>query len=124
LQVMGTRVITTRKEPNRLRPPGIRGIENRQAIAEHVTDIKMAPVQHDLHAVGTAADVAVGQMTDLMADPLRRDWSILRRARGGLRQQRQRCQSNQRFQMFAAVYIYFFLLMRTFFSGSSKEEGS
>ena len=93
---MGTRIVTTGKEPNGLEPPGIRGIENRQAITEHVIDIKMAPIQHDLHAVGTAANIAVGQMTDLMTDPLRRNWSILRRARGGLRQQRQRCQSNQR----------------------------
>src|SRR2546428_12310836 len=119
---MGARIVTTRKEPNGLEPPGIRGIENRQAIAEHVTDIKMAPIRHDLHAVGTAANIAVGQMTDLMPDPLRRNWSILRGARG-LRQQRQCCQSNQGFQMFAAVYKHFFLVVRTFFSGFSEEGG-
>src|SRR5262245_29774517 len=121
---MGTRIVTARKESNGLEPPGIRGIEYRQAITEHVTHIEMAPVQHDLHAVGTAANIAVGQMADLMPDPLRRNWSILRRARGGLRQQRQRCQSNQRFQMFAAVHSHFSLVMRPFLSSSSKEVGS
>src|SRR2546428_6940981 len=120
---MGARIVTTRKEPKGLEPPGIRGIENRQAIAEHVTDIKMAPIQHDLHAVGTAANIAVGQMTDLMPDPLRRNWSILRGARG-LRQQRQCCQSNQGFQMFAAVHSHFSLVMRPFLSSSSKEAGA
>src|SRR2546422_3114706 len=120
---MGARIVTTRKEPNGLEPPGIRGIENRQAIAEHVTDIKMAPIRHDLHAVGTAANIAVGQMTDLMPDPLRRNWSILRGARG-LRQQRQCCQSNQGFQMFAAGHRHFSLVMRPFLSSSSKEAGA
>src|SRR5438034_11754777 len=108
--MMGARIVTTRKEPNGLEPPGIRGIENRQAIAEHVTDIKMAPIQHDLHAVGTAANIAVGQMTDLMTDPLRRNWRILRRARGGLRPQRQRWQSKQRFPLFGAAQIHYSLV--------------
>src|SRR5438128_10687308 len=120
---MGTRIVTTGKEPNELEPPGIRGIENRQAIAEHVTDIKMAPIQHDLHAVGTAANIAVGQMTDLMPDPLRRNWSILRGARG-LRQQRQCCQSNQGIEMFAAVNRYSSLGMIPCLSRTSKEAES
>ena len=55
LQMVRTRVVTAGKKPNRLQAPRVRSVQNRQAIAEHVPDIQMTPVQHDLDAIGMAA---------------------------------------------------------------------
>src|SRR5439155_13893002 len=99
--------------------------QNRQAIAEHVPDIQMTPVQHDLDAIGMAADIAVGQMANLVAHTFRWNWRILRWAPSlCCRQPRQCCQAGQGFQMFAAVHVHFSLVMRPFLSSSSKWEGS
>ena len=46
------------KKPTGFKRRGIRGVENRHAIAEHVADVDMAAVHHDLHAVGAAALIA------------------------------------------------------------------
>src|SRR6266702_2591899 len=49
------------------------GIENGHPVAEHMTDIEVVAVGHDLDAVRTPAKVAVGNVLDLMANPLSRD---------------------------------------------------
>ena len=68
------RVSTPRgEEADRLQPPRIGGVENRHAIAEHVADVDVAAVDHDLHAVGPAALIAVRQVPDPAPDAWRRD---------------------------------------------------
>jgi len=55
-----------------LRLRGSLASQNGHAIAEHVTDIEVLAVGHDLDAVRTPADVAVGNVLDPVTDPLRR----------------------------------------------------
>ena len=61
------------EEADRLQPARIRGVEDRDAVAEHVADVDVAAVDHHLHAVGPAALIAVGQVADAAADALRRN---------------------------------------------------
>src|SRR5437764_908534 len=100
---MRTRVVATRKKPNPFQPPRVRGIENRHTIAEHVADINVPAVDHDLHAVRVAANIAVREVADTPANALRwnRDW--LGRPYG-LRKVRRRSQTKQSFYVFAAMH--------------------
>ena len=61
------------KKPTGFSLPRIGGVENRHAVAEHVADIEVAAVDHDLHAVGPAALIAVRDVPDAAADALRRN---------------------------------------------------
>jgi hypothetical protein len=74
--VVGAGKVATGEEPDRLEPARIRGIEHRQTVGEHVADVEVPSVHHDLHSVGPAADVAVGKMPDALPDPLRRNWNL------------------------------------------------
>src|SRR6266567_5194873 len=65
------------EEIHRLWVARIAGIQNSHAVAEHVTDIEVLAVGHDLDAVRTPADVAVGDVLDPVAYALRRDRWIL-----------------------------------------------
>ena len=73
LQVMRAGVAAAGEEPDRLQAARIAGIEDRQAVAEHVTDVQMTAVHHDLHGVRASAGVAVGDVTNAAADALRRN---------------------------------------------------
>ena len=83
LQVMRARVDARREEADRLELPRIRGVENRDAVAEHVADVDVPAVDHHLHAVGPAALVAVREVPDAAPDALRRDDRIGRAVRPG-----------------------------------------
>ena len=56
----------------------VRRVENRDAVAEHVPDVEVAAVEHDLHAIGPSADVAVRDVPEAMAGALRRNGGGLR----------------------------------------------
>src|SRR5436190_24023451 len=75
------------EEADRLQTARIRGVENRDAIVEHVADVDMTAVHHDLHAVGAAALIAVGYVPDPAADAVRRN--------GGLRVEQPPARSGQ-----------------------------
>src|SRR6202008_4271795 len=102
LQVMGTRKISAGEKADRLQPARIRGVEDRHSIAEHVADIKVGAIQHDLHAVWAPADIAVRQMAEPMPDSLRRYLSFFYRGRlpGSVRG---RCETKQAFHITAAI---------------------
>ena len=96
LQVMRARVDAGREEADGLELPRVRGVENRDAVAEHVADVDVPPVDHHLDAVGPSALVAVGDVADPVPDALRRHHGIGRsvrsvrsRGRRGGRGQRQ-----------------------------------
>ena len=73
LQVVRAGVGARGEEADRLQAARIRGVENRHAIAEHVADVDVPAVDHDLHAVGTAALIAVRHVPDPPADAVRRN---------------------------------------------------
>ena len=77
LQVMCPRKITASEEADRLGVAWIRGIKNRYSITEHVADIEMPAIEHDLNAVRPAANIAIRQMTEMFPDALRRNRSLL-----------------------------------------------
>ena len=90
LQVMRAGIVSAGEEADGLELARIRRIQNRHAVAEHVADIKMLAVEHDLNAVRPSADIAVGEMTEALSDALRRNGAILRvRWRGSGRQRRE-----------------------------------
>ena len=70
LQVVSSCEIAAGEEADRLQLPRVAGIQDRQAVAEHVAHVQVSPVQHDLHAVGTAAEVAVRHVANAPADAL------------------------------------------------------
>ena len=88
LQVMRPRKVSAREKAHGLELARIGRIQNRDAVAEHVADVKMPPVEHDLNAVRPSADIAIGQMTEVLPDALRRNRTFLRAAHmpGPLRQ--------------------------------------
>ncbi len=90
------------KKPDRLEAPRIGGVENRHAVAEHVADVEVLAVEHDLHAVGPAALIAIREVADLPADAVGRH----RRVHGGNGQagggRGRGSQREQPLQMFAA----------------------
>ena len=97
LQVVRAREVAAGEEAHGLQPPRVAGVEDREAVAEHVADVEMPPVHHDLHAVGLAAEVAVRQVADAPADAL---WRHGRLGRGARRlQQRRRGQADERLQV-------------------------
>ena len=103
---MGTGVVASGKEPDRLETPGVRGIKNSETIAEHVPDIQVAPVRHDLHGVGPAANIAVCDMAETVAYTFRRNRRIFNGSisLGKRENGRRRSHSEQSFQIFPAVH--------------------
>ena len=109
LQVMRARIGAGGEEADRLQVARIRGVENRHPVAEHVADVDMAAVHHDLYAVGAAAQIAVRQMADPASDAVRRNRrpGNLRSLSGRARPERQargRGQTQQTFHVFAAIH--------------------
>ena len=80
LEVMRPCVVAAGEKADRLQPARIRGIQDRHAVTEHVADINMAAVEHNLDAVRTTAKIAVRQMTDAAPNALRRNRSFFRSA--------------------------------------------
>jgi hypothetical protein len=76
LQMMRASVGSRGVETDGLQLVWIRGVENRHTIAEHVTDIDMATVDHDLYAIRATALIAVRQIPDAAPDALRRDRQV------------------------------------------------
>jgi len=90
LEVMRAGEVATGEEAGGLELARVRGIQDGDAVLEHVADIKMTAVEHDLHTVGPAPDIAVRKMTEALADALGRNGGILRLgSRGSGRQRRQ-----------------------------------
>ena len=87
------------KKPDRLQAARIGGVEDGDAVAEHVADVDVAAVQHHLHAVGPSALIAVGEMADAAADAGRRHVGVGARAERG----RRRARDAQREQVLEAV---------------------
>src|SRR5882757_5265987 len=69
--MMGSGVLPGGEKTHRLQAAWIARIQNGHAIAEHVTDIEVVAVRHDLDAVRAPANVAVGQVLDPLTNPLR-----------------------------------------------------
>ena len=88
LQVMRPGKVSASEEADRLQVAWIRRIQNRYSVAEHVADIKMPAVEHDLNAVRPSANIAVGQMTEALSDALRRNCTFLRARLPGTGRQR------------------------------------
>ena len=65
LQMKGPRIGRRRDEVDRARVLGVAHIDDREAVAEHVADIGVALVHHDLHAVAASALVAAGDEIDV-----------------------------------------------------------
>src|SRR5438874_150787 len=66
------------EETDRLHVAGIRRIENRYSVAEHVADVKVPAVEHDLNTVRPSSDIAIGKVAEALPDALRRNDSVLR----------------------------------------------
>src|SRR3989442_552969 len=91
------------EEADGLQPARIGGVENRHPIAEHVADINMAAVDHDLYTIRPAALIAVRQVPDPAPDALRRNGRVGSGARSR-RQARQGRQTQQPAHVFAASH--------------------
>ena len=102
LQMMRAGVVAAGEKSDGLQPPRIRRIEYRHAVAEHVADIEMTAIDHDLDAVRPSADIAVGNVIDAPADSLHWNRNVHCGTRGLRKISRQR-QAEQRFQVFAAI---------------------
>src|SRR5579862_9819671 len=98
---MCPRIVTAREEADRLKAAWIRRIQNRYSVAEHVADIQVPAVQHDLNAVRPAANIAVGQMMETSPDALRRNYTFLRRVRPP-EAIGQRCETQETFRTIAS----------------------
>jgi hypothetical protein len=59
LQMMRPRVLPGREKIRRSQIAGIAGIQDGDAVAEHVTDIQVIAARHDLNAVRAPANIAV-----------------------------------------------------------------
>src|SRR6266851_5077522 len=85
--------VSAGEEADRLQVAWIRRIENRYSVAEHVADIKMPAVEHDLNTIRPSANIAVKQMTEALSGALRLNCTFLRaRLPGAVRQC---CETNQ-----------------------------
>src|ERR1700679_592193 len=73
--------VSASEEADRLRLARIRCIQNRNAVAEHVPDVKMPSVEHHLDAVRAPAKVAPGQMPEAIPNAFRRNHSLMFNAR-------------------------------------------
>src|SRR5436309_16123956 len=78
---MRSGVVSAGEKAYRLQPARIRCIEDRHTVAEHVADIEVPAIDHNLHAVGPPTNVAVGNVLDTPANPLRRHGRIFCEAR-------------------------------------------
>ena len=98
-------------------------IQNGYAVAEHVADIKMPAVEHDLNTVGPSADIAVGQMTEAVSDALRRNGGLLRGGLAGSRRQSRK--TDQAFPAIAPADFRHVLLRfsQTSLHGFAAEQG-
>src|SRR5215471_6903172 len=96
---MRARVISTRKEADRLQATRIGRIEYRQTIAEHVADVHVPAIDHNLHTIRAPTNVAVGNVFDTPANPLRRARGIFGCSRR-LREIRRRSQAKQCLHVF------------------------
>src|ERR1051326_5350902 len=104
--MMRTRVVASGKKPHRFEMPWIRSIKNSHAVAEHMADIKVVPVHHDLHGVGPPANIAVCDMAESVPYTFRRNRNVFGRSiRLGKRKNgRRRSHSEQSFQIFPAIH--------------------
>src|SRR5690242_20239021 len=100
--MMSTGVVASGKEPDWFETPRVRSIKNGKAIAEHMADIQVAPVRHDLHGVGPAANIAVCDMAETVAYTFWRNRRVFNRSISlGKRKNGRRCShSEQSFQIF------------------------
>jgi hypothetical protein len=73
LEVVSAGVLSCGEEIDRLQRTRIGRIQDCHAVAEHVSDIDVVPIEHHLHAVGASADVAVRDVLDALADALGRN---------------------------------------------------
>src|ERR1700730_10537976 len=99
--MMRSRILPGSEEIHRLRTARVAGIENSHPVAEHVADIEVIAVQHDLDAVRPPTDVAVGKMLDPVTYALLRDRRIV--GAGRARHSGERRQAQQNPQMRAAA---------------------
>src|SRR5258708_40024574 len=65
--MMRARVGACGPEIDGLQIARIRSIQRRQTVAEHMADVDVAPVEHDLHAIWASALVGIGNMLDAAA---------------------------------------------------------
>src|SRR5260221_7800618 len=72
LQMMRAGVRTIGEEVHGLQPARIGGIQDGNAVAEHMADVDMIAVQHDLDAIGPAALIRIRKVLDTPANSLRR----------------------------------------------------
>ena len=99
LQAVRARQVAEGEVMHRLQVSRIGGIEDRQAVREHVPDIDVALVHHHLHRIRPAALVAIGDVADALADALRRDLGFGLRP-GAERHAGKRSEAEQAPQMF------------------------
>src|SRR6185312_10938099 len=62
LQVMGAGIVSAGEKADRLHFARVPGVEDRDAVAEHMANVEVSAVVHHLNAVGTPADVAPGEV--------------------------------------------------------------
>ena len=120
LQMMRAGILPGGDEVDRLQFARIGGVENGHAVAEHMPDIEVFPVDHHLHAVRAPADVAVGKMLDAVADAFERHSGALRGRRR--RKSGDGCKSEHALQLRAAADLRHGIPPRRVgvFSGSSR----
>ena len=70
-EMMRPSVLPGCKKTHRLQAARVAGIQNGHPIAEHVTDVEVLAIRHDLDAVRPPANVAVGKVFNPMTNPLR-----------------------------------------------------
>ncbi len=70
LDVAGAGVVAGRPESDRFEGSGVGGVQHRDAVAEHMAEIDVLAIDHDLRAVGPAALIGAGDVPALVPDPL------------------------------------------------------
>jgi hypothetical protein len=71
--MMGTGKVSASEEAHGPELARIGRIEDRHSVAEHVADIEMPAIKHDLNTIRPSANIAVGQMTQALSDTSRRN---------------------------------------------------